>query len=375
VRLVYNKALETRTKAWFAESRRVSYEESSALLTGWKQTEELAFLNEVSSVPLQQALRHLQGAFVNFWQRRAGYPRFKSRKKSKLSAEYTRSGFTFRGGALKLAKMSEPLDIVWSRPLPDGMEPTTVTASRDAAGRWFVSLLCRDSSIRALAPAPNPVVGTDAGITSLVTLSTGEKIENPRFEKKDRERLAKAQRELARKGKGSKNRDRARVKVARIHARIVDRRWDHLHKLTTRIVRETQAVVIEDLAVRNMLGNRALARAISDAAWSELRSQLEYKCAWYGRELVVVDRFYPSSKTCSTCGHQVPALPLGARDWVCPACGTSHDRDVNAARNLQAAGLAVLACGAGMRPQRNTPGGQLATKQETQPATVGISSF
>jgi putative transposase len=375
VRLVYNKALEARTTAWSQEARRVTYAESSGLLTRWKQSEELAFLNEVSSVPLQQALRHLQGAFVNFWAKRAGYPKFKSRKKSRLSAEYTRSAFTFRNGALRLAKMAEPLDIVWSRPLPEGAEPSTVTVSRDSAGRWFVSMLCRDTSIRPLPPAPNQVVGIDAGITSLVTLSTGEKIGNPKFEKQDRERLVRAQRELARKEKGSRNRDKARVKVARVHARIADRRRDCLHKLTTRLVRENQAIVIEDLSVRNMLGNHTLARAISNAAWFELRSQLEYKCAWYGRVLVVVDRFYPSSKTCSLCGHQVTALPLDVREWTCAACDATHDRDVNAACNLEAAGLAVIACGAGVRPQRKPPGGHSALKQETQPATVGIPSL
>jgi putative transposase len=276
---------------------------------------------------------------------------------------------------LKLAKMSEPLDIVWSRPLPVGVEPSTVMVSKDAAGRWFVSMLCEDGSIRALPPAPNPVVGIDVGVTTLAMLSTGEKIENPKFEKEDRARLSRAQRELARKQKGSRNRDKARVKVARVHARIADRRRDHLHKLTTRLVRENQAIVIEDLAVRNMLGNRRLARVISDAAWSEMRAQLEYKCVWYGRELVVVDRFYPSSKICSACGHQVPTLPLGIRDWTCAECGALHDRDVNAARNLHAAGLAVIACGAGVRPQGRTPGGQSAVKQEIQPATVGIPSL
>jgi len=380
VRLVYNRALEARTEAWTRDSRRVNYAESSALLTEWKKTEELAFLGEVSSVPLQQALRHLQGAFVSFWAKRTGYPKFKSRKKSKLTAEYTRSAFTFRNGSLKLAKMSEPLDIVWSRPLPEGVEPSTVTVSRDAAGRWFVSMLCQDASVRALAPTSNPVVGIDAGITSLVTLSTGEKIENPRFEKKDRERLARAQRDLARKEKGSRNRDKARVKVARVHARIADRRRDHLHKLTTRLVRENavpikRVIVIEDLSVRNMLDNHRLARAISDAAWSELRAQLEYKCAWYGRNLIVVDRFYPSSKTCSACGDQVPVLPLDVREWTCAKCGAVHDRDFNAARNLQAAGHAVIACGVGARPQRKPPGGHSTMKQETQPATVGVPSL
>ncbi|RKN06335.1 RNA-guided endonuclease InsQ/TnpB family protein [Streptomyces radicis] len=369
VRLVYNKALQERTRAWYGEQRRVSYVESSAMLTGWKKTEELAFLGEVSCVPLQQALRHLQTAFTNFFAKRATYPRYKSRKKSRASAEYTRSAFTWRDGELTLAKMSGPLDIRWSRPLPQGAEPSTVTVSRDAAGRWFVSLLCEDTMVPA--PATTNAVGIDAGITSLVTLSTGEKIANPRHERRDRARLARAQRQLSRKAKGSNNREKARRKVARVHARIADRRRDFLHKLTTRLVRENQTVVIEDLTVRNLLKNGRLARAISDAAWTELRSMLEYKCAWYGRELVVIDRFFPSSKLCGACGTVRGKLPLNVRVWTCE-CGTTHDRDVNAARTILAAGLAAAACGDGVRPQRESSRtGRSSVKQETQRATAG----
>ncbi|KPI00206.1 transposase, IS605 OrfB family [Actinobacteria bacterium OK006] len=332
------------------------------MLTAWKKTEELAFLNEVSSVPLQQALRHLQGAFANFFSKRAKYPRFKSKRKSRASAEYTSSAFTFRDGRLKLAKMAGLLDIVWSRPLPEGSVPTTVTVSRDAAGRWFVSMLCDDPTVKPLA-ATDAAVGIDVGLDHLLALSTGEKIANPRHERRDRARLATAQRNCARKEKGSANREKARRKVARIHARITDRRRDGLHKLTTRLVRENQTLVIEDLAVRNMVRNRRLARAISDAAWAEFRGLLEYKAAWYGRDVVVVDRFFPSSKLCSHCGALQDRMPLNVRTWTCD-CGTVHDRDVNAAKNLLAAGLAVSVCGAGVRPQRRTPGGQSATKQK-----------
>ncbi|MGW4026569.1 RNA-guided endonuclease InsQ/TnpB family protein [Streptomyces sp. NPDC005009] len=369
VRLVYNKALEERTRAWYGEQRRVSYVQSSAALTEWKKTEELAFLAEVSSVPLQQALRHLQAAFGNFFARRTKYPRFKSRKKSRASAEYTRSAFKWRDGQLTLAKMAEPLDIRWSRPLPEGTEPTTVTVSRDAAGRWFVSLLCEDTV--APAPATGTAVGLDAGITSLVTLSTGEKVTNPRHERHDRARLARTQRELARKAKGSANREKARKRVAKVHARITDRRRDFLHKLTTRLVRENQTVVIEDLTVRNLLKNGRLARAISDASWTELRSMLEYKCAWYGRDLVVIDRWFPSSKLCGACGTVREKLPLNVREWTCD-CGAVHDRDVNAARNILAAGLAASACGDGARPQRESSRtGRSSVKQEPQRATAG----
>ncbi|RKN12154.1 RNA-guided endonuclease InsQ/TnpB family protein [Streptomyces radicis] len=369
VRLVYNKALEERTRAWYGEQRRVSYVESSAMLTGWKKTEGLAFLTEVSSVPLQQALRHLQTAFTSFFAKRAEYPRYKSRKRSRASAEYTRSAFTWREGELTLAKMSGPLDIRWSRPLPGGASPSTVTVSRDAAGRWFVSLLCEDTP--APVPATANTVGVDAGVTSLVTLSTGEKIANPRYERRDRVRLARAQRELSRKAKGSANREKARRKVARVHARIADRRRDFLHKLTTRLVRENQTVVIEDLTVRNLLKNGRLARAISDAAWTELRFMLEYKCAWYGRELVVIDRWFPSSRLCGACGTVREKLPLNVRTWTCD-CGAVHDRDVNAARTILAAGLAAAACGDGVRPQRESSRtGQSSMKQEPQRATAG----
>ncbi len=349
VRLVYNRALEARTAAWYGEQRRVSYVESSALLTEWKKDPDLAFLSEVSSVPLQQSLRHLQGAFVAFWEMRTRYPRFKSRKRGRQSAEYTRSAFRWGNGRIILAKMSEPLDIRWSRPLPEGADPSTVTVSRDPAGRWHVSLLV-ETTVHD-GPVTDAVVGVDAGITSLATLSTGEQIVNPRHERADRKRLALAQRRLARKQKGSNNREKARRKVARVHARITDRRRDYLHKLSTRLVRENQAVVIEDLNVRNMLGNHSLARAISDASWSALRGMLEYKCAWYGRDLVVLDRWYPSSKVCSTCGALQDKMPLNVREWTC-ACGAVHDRDVNAAINIRAAGLAVLACGDGVRPAR-----------------------
>nr|WP_323809114.1 transposase [Kitasatospora acidiphila] len=242
VRKVYNMALEARTAAW-QRGERVNYNATSAMLTGCKKSEELAFLCEVSSVPLQQALRHLQGAFTNFFAKRAKYPRFKSRKKSGDSAEYTTSAFRWRDGQLTLAKMAEPLTIVWSRPIPRGARPSTVTVRRDAAGRWFVSILCKDLRIQPL-PTVDGAVGIDVGITSLVTASRpiegltdpDGKVANPKCEREDRARLAKAQREHARKTKGSKNREKARVKVARVHARIAYRRRDFLHKLTFQAV-------------------------------------------------------------------------------------------------------------------------------------------
>ncbi|GLY86269.1 RNA-guided endonuclease InsQ/TnpB family protein [Actinoallomurus iriomotensis] len=288
VRKVYNLALEARTDAWRSRRERVGYNATSAMLTAWKKTEELAFLNEVSSVPLQQVLRHLQTAFTNFFAGRAKYPRFKAKKKSRKSAEYTASGFRFGEGTLTLAKIAEPLNIVWSRPLPKGAKPSTVTVSQDSAGRWFVSLLCEDPGIQPFPGNGNgngSAVGVDVGLEHLLTLSTGEKITNPRHERRDRERLARAQRNLS--------------------------------------------------------------------------------ARWYGREVIVVDRWFPSSKLCSACGSLAEAMPLDVRMWTC-GCGTIHDRDVNAAKNLLAAGLAVSACGAAVRPQRDSSrSGLSALKQET----------
>ncbi|GAA1653221.1 RNA-guided endonuclease InsQ/TnpB family protein [Actinoplanes couchii] len=371
VRLVYNLALDARSTAWRQRHERVNYAAISAMLSAWKRTEDLAFLNEVSCVPLQQCLRHLQGAFIAFWEKRARYPRFKSKRRSRASAEFTASAFRYADGRLTLAKMAESLNIVWSRPLPEGQSPSTVTVSRDSAGRWFVSLLCQDA-IPAL-PATTNAVGMDAGLIHLLTLSTGEKIENPRHEQSDRRRLARAQRALARKERDSRNQDKARVKVARIHARIADRRRDHLHKLTARLVYENQVLVIEDLTVRNMVKNRSLARAISDAGWRMFREFLTYKCAWYGRDLIVIDRWFPSTRLCSVCGHLAEKMALNVRAWTCAGCGAVHDRDVNAARTTLAAGLAVAVCGAGVRPQRgNLRAGLSAMKQETRRATAGI---
>ncbi|GGZ05444.1 hypothetical protein GCM10010365_25810 [Streptomyces poonensis] len=245
-----------------------------------------------------------------------------------------------------------------------------MTVSRDAAGRWFVSLLCEDGI--APAPATAATIGLDAGITSLVTLSTGEKVTNPKHERRDRARLARARRELSRTAKDSADREKARRRVGKVHARIADRRRDFLHKLTTRLVRENQTVVIEDLTVRNLLKNGKLARAISDASWTELRSMLEYKCAWYGRELVVTDRWFPGSKLCGTCGAVREKLPLNVREGTCD-CGTVHDRDVNAARNILAAGPAAAACGDGVGPQRESSRtGRSSVKQGNQRATAGI---
>ncbi|HAJ61721.1 MAG TPA: transposase [Cyanobacteria bacterium UBA8543] len=340
VRLVYNRALAARTQAWYQQQQRIGYGQSSTMLTAWKREQELSFLNEVSCVPLQQCLRHLQKAFTNFWTGHAKYPNFK-KKRNGGSAEFTRSAFRYKDGQVYLAKCTEPLPIRWSRQLPKGIEPSTITVNLEPSGRWTVSLLVDDQTIQPL-PSIDAAVGIDAGITSLITTSDGVHIANPKHWDKRFKQLRRAQKVLSRKEKGSRNRDKARLKVAKIHAAIRDSRKDFLHKLTTRLVRENQTIVAESLAVKNMVKNPKLAKAISDAGWGELTRQLAYKALWYGRNFVQLDRWFPGSKTCSKCGHIVEKLPLSVREWNCPKCNAHHDRDENAAINHLAAGLAVL---------------------------------
>lgn len=339
-RFAYNYMLRLRTDAWMQRQERIGYHETSAALTALKKQPEYAWLNEVSSVPVQQALRHLQTAFNNFFAKRARYPQFK-RKDGPQAAEYTTSAFKWDGRSLKLAKMSEPLAVRWSRQIPKAAKVTTVTVSKDSAGRYFVSLLCDD--VVAKKPAVDCKIGVDLGLTHFAILSTGEKIAAPNTFRKNEAKLAKLQRRLAKKTKGSNRRRKAKLKVAKLHAKIADSRRDFLHKLSTRLINENQVIAVESLSVSNMQKNRCLSKSIADASWSEFLRQLEYKAKWYGRELVGIDKWYPSSKRCSDCGYTMPKMPLNVRQWTCPECGSIHDRDVNAARNVLAAGLAVSA--------------------------------
>ncbi len=362
VRLIYNKALAARTQAWYEKHERVGYSQTSAMLTNWKKQEDLKFLTEVSCVPLQQGLRHLQTAFTNFFSNRARYPNFK-KKRNGGSAEFTKSAFKWKDGQVYLAKCVDPLAIRWSRQLPPDCVPSTITVKLDPMGRWSVSLRVKDTRDLKLKPTKKQV-GIDLGISSLLTTSDGEKLANPKNINKLHKKLRSAQKSLCRKTKGSNNYQKARLKVARIHAKIKDSRLDYTHKLTTQLIRENQTIVVEDLAVKNMVKNHKLARAISDANWGEIVRQLDYKAGWYGRELIKIDRYFPSSKRCSSCGHVVEKLPLNIREWDCPECGTHHDRDINASINILAAGLAVSVCGATLRPEGSKSRRAGATKQK-----------
>lgn len=326
----------------------MTYAETDRALTLLKRQPETAWLNEVSSVPLQQSLRDLQSAYVNFFNKRAKYPCFKKRGK-RDAARYTTSAFRFEPSnrRLILAKTGV-IRIKWDRPLPS--EPTSVTVIRKPSGRFFVSFVV-EVEVEKL-PRTGQSIGIDFGVARLATLSTGERIANPKHLRRRQKRLALLQRRLARKKKGSKRRMLAKRAVARCHEKIANTRKDNLNKLTTRLVCDYDVICVEDLNLRGMVKNHALARSLSDASIGMAIRMLDEKTERYGKEILRCDRFFPSSKLCSRCGHIVSALPLSIREWTCPECGMGHDRDENAAHNILAAGQAVAAHGAIRRPIR-----------------------
>ncbi|WP_069764967.1 RNA-guided endonuclease TnpB family protein [Streptomyces sp. LUP47B] len=363
-RWVYNEGLALRSGAWERHRVNVGFAETCRALTGWKRKEETAWLRDVSSTVLQQSLRHLDQAYGRFFKGEARSPRRKKKGRSRDTATYVRTGFKWvedparpGTGLITLAKQSEPLDIRWSRALPAGEVPVRLSVTRDRAGRYFVSVLVEER----IAPLPvvfvpgtrePKAVGVDVGLASLVILDDGTKFAHPRLLKRYAEKLARLQRDLHRKVRGSKNRQKVREKIARLYALISDVRRDMLNQLTARLVRENQVLVVEDLSVATLMsavrgkGRRRKAKlnqAIVDASWGELLRQLRYKCEWYGRTLVVVDRFFPSTRRCSACHVMGPRMDVSVRQWTCAGCGILHDRDVNAAVNLRDEGLRLLA--------------------------------
>ena len=345
-RYVYNWALEMRTKAWKEQSKRISAYQTCLELTNLKKDGDHSWLSESSSVAEQQSLFILQDAFVNFFERRSKYPKFKL-KPSSQSARFVGEGFSLKDGVLKVSRVGK-LSVCWSYALMGN--PTTAVISVTSSGKYYASFTV-DEPLKEM-PAATKSLGIDVGIETFATTNEGSKYTAPRPLRKKMAQLKRAQKSLSRKKKGSKNREKQRIKLAIIHEKIANIRKDFIHKLTTKLVRENQTIVTEDLSVRNMMGNHELAGAISDQGWSEFFRQLDYKCEWYGREYVKIDRFYPSSKMCSNCSHIAEKLSLDRRTWKCEKCGAVHDRDINAAKNILAAGYAVLACGDGVRPKR-----------------------
>ncbi len=372
VRLVWNKTLADRQRRYTTEQRGTPYKETDAALSEWKRSDDLAFLSEVSSVPLQQTLRHQHSAFQSFFNKVGRYPRFKSRN-SRQTAHYTRSAFRIKQDGLWLAKTSAPLRVAWSWPDIDmtRLDPTMVIVSSEPDGRWYVTFAVDVAESTPLAPT-GQTVGVDVGLKDFATLSTGGTIANPRHLAKRQRNLARYQRRMARCQRGSMNRAKAKLRVARAHSKVRAARQDFLHKTSTDLVNRFDRIGIEDLNVAGMVKNHSLARAISDVGWAEFRTMLEYKAERAGRQVVAVNRWYPSSKTCSDCGHLLASLSLGTRHWTCPDCGSRHQRDMNAAKNLDTvAGLATAASGGTVRPIQAT-GRRVPVKEEPQPVRVGI---
>ena len=339
-RFVYNWALALRTNSYYQDKVSLSYTDTSNALTKLKKDPEKPWLKQVSSVPLQQGLRHLNTAFQNFFQGKTKYPRFK-KKANRQSAHYAPNAFKWIDGKLTLAKMSQPLKIRWSRYFTG--EPKSVTISKDPSNRYFVSFLVEEE-LEQWQPGTEEI-GIDLGIKDVVVASNGFASGNPKLTRKYQARLKTLQRRLAKKKKGSSNRYKARLKVAKLHAKIADCRLDFLHKLSTKLVSESQTIYTETLAVKNMMANHKLAKAIADCGWGEFLRQLEYKANWHDRKIGAIDRWFPSTKRCHPCGHVLDKLPLSVREWRCPSCNSLNLRDYNSSLNILAVGQTVFACG------------------------------
>ncbi|MFF9179005.1 RNA-guided endonuclease InsQ/TnpB family protein [Streptomyces sp. NPDC014793] len=375
-RVVYNDALRARETA---RSEGLPFPKtgdlSKQLITQAKNTPERTWLGEVSAVVLQQSLRDLDTAYRNFFDalkgKRPGMgaPRYKSRKDTRQAVRFTANArwSITPGQKLRLPKIGD-LKMKWSRTLPS--TPSTVTVVKDSAGRYFASFVVETGPCEVL-PKATPEVGIDLGLGHFAVLSDGRKVDSPRFLRRAEKRLKKVQRDLSRKVKGSSNRDKARGKVAHAHARVADARREFHHRLSTKLIRENQAVAVEDLAVKGLARTR-LAKSVHDAGWSAFVTMLEYKAARYGRTLVKIGRFEPTSQVCSRCGVKDGPKPLHVRVWTCRACGAVLDRDINAAVNVaKAAGLAVTACGAQVRPgPLPAPRSEAGTHPTPQPSTA-----
>lgn len=333
-RFVYNHFLALRRDEWEENKESVTYNQTSSLLTEMKHQREYVWLNEADSMALQESLKNLERAYQNFFKKRAGYPHFKS-KHVHCQSYRTRNqsnGIRIVGNKIKLPKIGE-VKAKLSRSFEGKILNATVT--RTASGKYYVSL-CVEMDIESLLRRNDGgTVGIDVGLKEFYTDSNGNTVGNPRILQRLSRKLAREQRKIARKMPKSSNRNKARIRVARLHERIASIRKDFLHKTSTALVRENQTIAIEHLKIRNMLKNHHLAKAISDVSWSEFFRQLEYKAVLYGADVLKVDTFYPSSQTCFHCGHQHQETKnLSIREWTCPKCGTCHDRDENAAKNI-----------------------------------------
>lgn len=343
VRFVYNHYLDKRIDVYKKDKTTFGYKKCSKDLTILKAKPGYEWLKETDSVSLQSALKNLDTAFKNFFERpEAGFPNFKSKKSHSASytTKYTNGNIELLNKHIKLPKLGFVKTKV-SRPASGRI--LSVTVSQEPSGKYYAAVCCTDVDIPAL-PKTGESVGIDLGIKDFMIFSNeSENIENPRFLQKDLKKLASLQQALSRKTSGSRNWEKARVKVARQHEKIHNKRQDFIHKATVDIIRKYDVICVEDLNVSGMVRNPKLSRNIADVSWSEAIRQLTYKAAWYGKKLVKVDRFFPSSQICSACGHKHPAVKdLSIRSWVCPECGAANDRDKNSAINIHKEGLKLI---------------------------------
>jgi putative transposase len=343
-RYVYNHYLAMRKEKYESDKTTFNYYACSSNLTSHKKDNE--WLREVDATALKSSLNDLDIAYQNFFRRvksgdKPGYPRFKSKRDNHKSFRSSMSNNNIRmlNGHIRLPKLGN-IKCRVSKQVEGRILSATV--SQNPSGKYFVSVLCTDVDIQPMDKT-GAMVGVDLGLKELAITSDSQHFANPKHFAKSQKKLAKLQRRLSRKSKGSNNGEKARVKVARLHEHIANQRLDNAHKMTTSLVSEYDLIAIETLVSKNMVKNHRLAKAISDAAWGEIVRQLEYKCNWYGKELVKVDRFYPSSQTCNSCGYKNSNTKnLAVREWDCPRCGVHHDRDVNAAKNILDEGLRIL---------------------------------